>query len=44
MLLMIIQGTGEHQYVVQVDEAERQIAKDMVHFPLEGLSGITEIG
>ena len=37
MLLMIIQGTGEHQHVVQVDEAERQIAKEMVHFPLEGL-------
>ena len=40
--LMIRQGAGETQNIIQVEEAERQITKDSVHHPLKSLSSIPE--
>ena len=40
--LMISQGVGENQNIIQVDEAEWQITKDSVHHPLKRLSSIPE--
>jgi hypothetical protein len=38
--VVVLQGLAGDEVVVQVGEEERQVAKNSVHEPLEGLGGV----